>query len=187
MRALGILLLSVAAFAADYTIDAAHSAAGFTAKHMMVTNVRGSFSGVTGKVSYDPKSLANAKVEAVIPVSTINTQQEKRDAHLKSPDFFDVAKYPTMSFRSTKWAKANGKLQITGDLTIHGVTKPVTLTVDGPTPEVKGMSGITIGASASTKINRKDFGLTWSKLMDTGGAVVGDEIIITLDIEATRN
>jgi polyisoprenoid-binding protein YceI len=187
MRTIGLLLLAASAWGADYTIDTAHSAAGFGAKHMMVTNVRGRFSNVTGKISYDPKNLAAAKVEATIDASTVDTQQAKRDAHLKSPDFFDVAKYPTITFRSTKWAQANGKLKITGDLTIHGVTKSVTLDVEGPAPEVKGPGGVTIGASASTKINRKEFGLTWSKLMDTGGAVVGDEISITLDIEATRN
>jgi polyisoprenoid-binding protein YceI len=187
MRIIGLLLLAASAWGAEYTIDSAHSAAGFGAKHMMVTNVRGRFSNVTGKISYDPKNLAAAKVEATIDASTVDTQQAKRDAHLKSPDFFDVAKYPAITFKSTKWAKANGKLQIIGDLTIHGVTKPVTLDVEGPAPEVKGPGGITIGASANTKVNRKDFGLVWNKLMDTGGAVVGDEITITLDIEATRN
>jgi polyisoprenoid-binding protein YceI len=187
MRIIGLLLLAASAWGAEYTIDTAHSAAGFGAKHMMVTNVRGRFSNVTGKISYDPKNLASAKVEAIIDTNTVDTQQAKRDAHLKSPDFFDVAKYPTMTFKSTKWEKAGGKLHITGDLTIHGVTKSVTLDVEGPAPEVRGPGGITIGASAGTKVNRKEFGLIWNKLMDTGGAVVSDAITITLDVEATRN
>jgi polyisoprenoid-binding protein YceI len=175
MRIIGLLLLAASAWGADYVIDGAHSNAGFTARHMMVTNVQGRFAKLTGKISYDPKNLAAAKVEATIDATSIDTQQAKRDDHLKSPDFFDVAKFPT-------------KLKVTGDLTIHGVTKSVTLDMTTPAPEVKGMGGgFVTGATATTKINRKDFGLTWSKLMDTGGAVVGDEISITLDIEATRN
>lgn len=189
MRTIGLLLLAASAWGAEYVIDGAHSNAGFTARHMMVTNVQGRFAKLTGKINYDPKNLAASKVEATIDATSIDTQQAKRDDHLRSADFFDVAKYPTITFRSTKWQPAGGgKLKVTGDLTIHGVTRPVTLDMTAPAPEVKGVAGgFVTGATATTKINRKDFGLTWSKLMDTGGAVVGDEISITLDIEATRN
>jgi polyisoprenoid-binding protein YceI len=187
MRILTAILLSSAAFAAEYTIDPSHSGASFGVRHMMVSTVRGHFSKVTGKVAYDPKNLAASKVEASVDVSTIDTREPKRDAHLKSPDFFDVAKYPAMTFRSTKWYKEGAKLKIAGDLTLHGVTKPVVLEVEGPSPETKGMGGgMMIGATASAKISRKEFGLTWNKLLESGGAVVGDEVTITLDIEATR-
>jgi len=187
MRILTGILLSAAAFAADFTIDPAHSAAGFTAKHMMVTNVRGQFAITSGKISFDPKNLAAAKVEAVIDAASVDTQQAKRDAHLKSADFFDVAKFPTLNFRSTKWYRQNGKLKIAGDLTIHGVTKPVVLDVEGQAAELKSIDGVSIiGASATTKVSRKEYGLQWNKLMETGGAVVGDEIAITLDIEAKK-
>jgi polyisoprenoid-binding protein YceI len=187
MRILSSLLLAAAAYGADYTIDSAHSAASFGVRHMMVSTVPGTFSKVAGKITYDPKNLAASKVEATVDVSTISTREPKRDAHLKSPDFFDVAKFPTIAFRSTKWTQEGGKLKIAGELTIHGVTKPVVLDVTGPTPEVKGPGGgMMIGASATTKISRKDFGLTWNKLMETGGAVVGDEVTIQLEIEATR-
>ena len=183
-----LILISVAATGADYTIDSTHSAASFGVRHMMVSTVRGQFSKVTGKMSYDPKNLGTSKVEATIDASTIDTREPKRDAHLKSPDFFDVAKYPTLTFRSTKWMREGGKLKIAGDLTMHGVTKAVVLDVEGPAAEVKGMSGgMAIGASATTKVSRKDFGLAWNKLLEAGGAVVGDEVTITLDIEASRN
>ncbi|MBL8241240.1 MAG: polyisoprenoid-binding protein [Bryobacterales bacterium] len=188
MRFTALFLLSVAAFSADYTIDAAHSSATFGVRHMVVSTVRGSFSKVAGKVTYDPKNLAASKVEATVDVTTINTNEPKRDEHLKSPDFFDAAKYPAMSFRSTKWTQAGGRLKIAGDLTLHGITKPVVLDADAPAPEVKGMGGgMVIGTSATTKISRKEFGLTWNRLLETGGAVVGDEVTITLDIEAKRN
>lgn len=173
--------------AQSYDIDSAHSAASFTVKHMMVTNVPGRFSNVQGKVAYDEKNLGKSSIEAVIDVTTVNTNQEKRDAHLKSPDFFDVAKYPTMTFKSTKVYKAGGVVKVDGNLTLHGVTKPVTLTLDEVSKEVKSASGTIVrGAVAKTIISRKEFGLTWNKLIETGGAVVGDEIAITLEIELSR-
>jgi len=187
MRILSSLLLAAATYGAEYTIDSAHSAASFGVRHMMVSTVPGTFSKVAGKITYDPKNLAASKVEATVDVSTISTREPKRDAHLKSPDFFDAAKFPVISFRSTKWTQEGGKLKVAGELTIHGVTKPVVLDVEGPAAEVKGPTGgFMIGASATTKISRKEFGLTWNKLMETGGAVVGDEVTIRLDIEATR-
>jgi polyisoprenoid-binding protein YceI len=174
--------------AATYEIDSSHSSANFTVRHLMISNVRGQFSKVTGKVQFDPKNLAASSVEATIDTTTVNTREERRDAHLKSADFFDVAKYPSMTFKSKKFAAAGaGKYKVTGDLTIHGVTKEVVLDLAEVTPETKGMQGETrVGGQASTKINRKDFGLTWSKTMDGGGAVVGDEVQITLDLELIK-
>lgn len=174
--------------AATYEIDSSHSSANFTVRHLMISNVRGQFSKVTGKVQFDPKNLAASSVEATIDTTTVNTREERRDAHLKSADFFDVAKYPSMTFKSKKFAAAGaGKYKVTGDLTIHGVTKEVVLDLAEVTPETKGMQGETrVGGQASTKINRKDFGLTWSKTMDGGGAVVGDDVQITLDLELIK-
>jgi polyisoprenoid-binding protein YceI len=185
-------LFAVAALAAPslarasaFDIDTAHSAASFSVRHLMVSNVRGDFGKVTGTVDWDGKA---GSVEATIDVSSINTRDEKRDGHLKSPDFFDVAKFPTITFKSTKIAAdGKGKLKITGDLTIHGVTKSVVLNVEGPTAESKDPWGNTkIGAAATTKINRKDFGLGWNKALETGGVVVGDEVSITIDLELNK-
>jgi polyisoprenoid-binding protein YceI len=171
---------------ATYTIDSAHSAASFSVKHMMVSNVRGQFSKVAGTVVYDEKNLGASKVEATVDVTTVYTREEKRDAHLKSPDFFDVEKFNTMTFKSTSLYREGGKLLMKGDLTIHGVTKPVVFTVDGPSPEVKGMGGMRIGATATATINRKDFGLMWNRALEAGGVVVGDDVQITVDVEAMR-
>lgn len=179
---------AMSAGAATYTIDTAHTAAGFKVRHLMISNVKGEFTKTTGTVNFDPKNLATSSVDATIDVNTISTREEKRDAHLKSPDFFDAAKYPAITFKSTKFEPAGaGKYKVSGNLTLHGVTKPVVLELTNVTPETKGMQGETrIGGQASTRINRKDFGLTWSKTMDGGGAVVGDEVDITLDLELIR-
>lgn len=173
------------AFAADYTIDTAHSGAQFAVRHMMVSKVRGSFSKVSGKVSYDPKNIAATVIDATIDTTTVNTQDAKRDAHLKSPDFFDVAQFPSMTFKSKKvTAAAGGQLQVVGDLTLHGVTKEVALAV-APSEPIKTPQGQRLGATATTKINRQDFGVKWSRNMDGGGVVVSDEVDITIDIEMT--
>lgn len=174
--------------AADYTIDSAHSAAQFKVRHLMVSNVRGDFSKLNGKLVFDPKNLAASKVEATIDVATVSTREPDRDKHLKSADFFDVAKYPQMTFKSKKFEAAGAnKYKVTGDLTIRGVTKEVVFSVENVTPETKGMMGETrIGAQVSGKVNRKDFGVSWNKSLDGGGVVVGDEVEITLDVEATR-
>ena len=179
------LLVPQLAGAAPWEIDTAHSSAGFSVRHLMVSNVRGDFGKVTGAVNLDDKDITKSTVEATIAVSSINTRDEKRDGHLKSPDFFDVAKFPTITFKSKKVAKAGeGKLKVTGDLTIHGVTKEVVLNVDGPAKEAKDPWGnIKSGAVATTKINRKDFGLGWNKVLETGGVAVGEEVSITIDIE----
>ena len=181
-------LLAGLSQAANFTIDATHSSANFKVRHMMIANVRGQFSKVTGIVEFDAKNLAAAKVEASIDVNTVDTREPKRDAHLKSPDFFDVAKFPAITFKSTKFAAAGtGKYKVTGDLTMHGVTKEVILDLSDVAQEAKGMGGETrIGGQASTKVNRKDFGLVWNKTLDGGGAVVGDDIEITIDLELIK-
>lgn len=172
---------------ADYKIDSAHSNAGFTVRHMMVSNVKGQFSKVTGTISYDEANPGATSVEASVDVTTVNTNEPKRDAHLKSPDFFDVEKFPAMTFKSKKAVKGGRGLLLTGDLTMHGVTKEVTLDVE-VSPEVKGMRPGTFvrGANAATKINRKDFGLNWNRAIEAGGVVVGEEVSISIDIEANR-
>ena len=182
-------LLSAAAVAqaVQYQIDPVHSSAQFSVRHMMVSNVRGEFAKVTGTVVYDPKNPKASSVEAIIDAASINTHEPRRDEDLKSPNFFDVAKYPTLTFKSTRVEPAGeGKLRVTGDLTIHGVTKEVVLDVEGPSPEVKAGQNIKAGASASTTISRKDFGMTWNKALEAGGWVVGDEVKITLEIEMGR-
>lgn len=172
---------------ATYEIDSSHSSAQFSVRHMMVSNTRGEFSKLQGSITFDPANLAATKVQAVIDVATINTREPKRDDHLRSSDFFDVANHPTMVFRSKQAWREAGKIKLKGDLTIRGVTREVVLDVDGPTPEiVDPRGGARIGASATAKVNRRDFGLTYNKLLETGGAIVGDEISITLDIEAAR-
>lgn len=179
--------LALPALAADYSIDSAHSAAQFSVRHLMVSNVRGQFSKVTGKVVYDDAKPTATTVEAAVDVSTVSTREEARDKHLKSPDFFDVEKYPAFTFKSTGVKKTDQGLDVTGELTIHGVTKPVVLHVSGVTNEIKDPFGmLRRGATATTVINRKDFGMTWNKSLDGGGVVVGDEVTITLDIEVAR-
>ena len=174
--------------AVTYTIDPAHSTAGFKVRHMMVANVRGEFSKVSGTVVVDPDAPENSRVEAHIDAASIHTRDEQRDAHLKSADFLDVEKFPEITFVSKKIAGADGEWKITGDLTIHGVTKQVTLDVEGPSPEVKDPWGnVKSGASAVTKINRKDFGLVWNVGLETGGLLVGEEVAITLELELLRS
>jgi polyisoprenoid-binding protein YceI len=176
------------AFAAEYVIDSAHSSAQFSVKHMMVSNVRGSFSNVTGTANLDEKDITKSTVEAVIDVTTLNTNEPKRDEHLRGTDFFDTAKYPTITFKSTKVQKAGkDKLKVSGDLTMHGVTKPVVLDVEGFTSEAKDPWGNTKrGGVATTKVNRKDFGLGWNKVLETGGVAVGEEVAITIDLELNK-
>jgi polyisoprenoid-binding protein YceI len=172
-----------------YKIDPAHSSAQFVVRHMMISNVRGGFSSVQGTIEYDPGNPNESRVEVVIDASKISTLEEQRDAHLRSPDFLDVEQYPTITFKSKKVAPAgDSEFKVTGDLTIHGVTREVVLNVDGPTPEGKDPFGNTrIGASASTKIKRSDFGLTWNAALETGGILVGDDLKIELEVSAIRS
>jgi polyisoprenoid-binding protein YceI len=182
-----LFAFAVTASAEEYTLDGSHSSAQFSVKHLMVSNVKGEFSKVTGKVSYDEKKPEATVVEATIDATTINTREPKRDAHLKSADFFDTEKFPSITFKSTNSWKQGAALMVKGDLTMHGVTKPVVLTLEGPTPEVKDPWGnFRRGATATTKINRADFGLTWNRALETGGVVVGEEVTITIDVEAMR-
>ncbi len=171
----------------SWNIDPAHSSAGFAVRHLVISQVRGEFRKFSGTLTLDDADLTKAAVEATLDVGSIDTRDAGRDGHLKSPDFFDAAKFPTITFKSTKVAKAGkDKLKVTGDLTLHGVTKPVMLEVSA-SPEIKGMMGETRrGFSATTKINRKDFGLTWNKILEAGPAV-GDEVTISLDIEAVKD
>ena len=171
-----------------WNIDPAHTVAEFKVKHMMISNVKGQFAKVSGKLTRDESDLANARVEALIEAASIETRDPQRDAHLKSPDFFDVAKFPTLFFESTRvTAVGDGELAVEGNLTIRGVTRKVSFQVEGPTPPAKDPWGNTrIAVSATTKINRKDFGLTWNAALETGGILVGDEVTITLDTEFVR-
>ena len=171
-----------------WNIDPAHTTAEFKVRHMMITNVKGQFSGVTGVVTLDEKDVTKSRVEASIEVTSINTREADRDTHLKSADFFHVEKFPALAFASTRVTRAGeGELKVEGDLTIRGVSRKVTFAVEGPTPPGKDPWGNTrMGFSATTKINRKDFGLTWNAALETGGILVGDEVTITLDVEAVK-
>ena len=180
-------IVAVAPAAADvWKIDGSHSSAQFSVTHLMISTVRGDFGSMSGTVEYDGKSVASIKVDATIDATSISTNNEKRDGHLKSPDFFDVAKYPTLTFKSTKVVPGtDGTFKLVGDLTMHGVTKEVTLDVTAPSPVIKGMRGESrVAASATAKIDRQDFGVKWNSTMDGGGVVVSDTVKITLDIEA---
>jgi polyisoprenoid-binding protein YceI len=171
-----------------YEIDPAHSSAHFLVRHMMVANVRGAFSKVSGTVVYDPDNPGDTSIEAVIDASSIGTREEARDTHLKSADFLHVEQHPVITFKSKKVeAAGDGELKVIGDLTIRGATREVVLKVDGPTPENKDPWGnIKMGASATTKIKRSDFGLTWNAMLETGGILVGDDVKIELDVELTK-
>ncbi|MDQ6707789.1 MAG: YceI family protein [Acidobacteriota bacterium] len=173
----------------NYKIDPAHSSAQFVVRHMMITNVRGGFSSVQGTLVYDSENPLETSIDAVIDATSIKTMEEQRDAHLKSADFLDVEKYPTITFKSKKIAKAGGdEWNVTGDLSIHGVTREVVLKVDGPTAEGKDPFGNTrMGASATTKIKRSDFGLTYNAALETGGILVGDDLKIELDVSLIRS
>jgi polyisoprenoid-binding protein YceI len=171
----------------EWNIDTAHSTAGFTVKHLMVSTVPGSFGKVTGKITYDPKNPATLAVDATIDATTINTNNERRDTHLKSPDFFEVAKYPTITFKSKKATPgAGGTAKLVGDLTMHGVTKEVTLDVSDLGQPINNGRNFVVGATASTTIKRSDWGLMWNRALEAGGVTVSDEVKITLGIEATK-
>jgi polyisoprenoid-binding protein YceI len=181
-------LAAPAAAETVWEIDPAHTSVQFAVTHMMVSTVRGDFSKVTGTVTADEADLTRSKVQATIDASTINTREAKRDEHLKSADFLDVAKFPTIAFVSKKVAAAGaGKWKVTGDLTLHGVTREVVLDVDATGKGVKDLMGKTrAGARATTRINRKDFGVVWNKMLDGGGIALGDELEVTIDVEATQ-
>ena len=168
-----------------WKLDPAHSSAEFKVRHMMISNVRGSLTGLTGVLSENTADPTLSSVEATVDVSTLSTGDAQRDGHLKSPDFFEVEKYPTMTFKSTSVKRTGqGEYSVTGDLTMHGVTKPVTFAVEGPSAPGKDPWGNTrIGLSATTKVNRKDFELSWNSALETGGVLVGEDATINLDVQ----
>lgn len=185
--ALALVAPRLGSAADTYEIDPAHTAVLFSVRHMMISNVRGEFTKLSGKATGDVANPTAATVEATIDATSIDTRNEKRDEHLRAADFLDTAKYPTINFKSTKVEKAGDGWKLTGDLTLHGVTKPVVLDVTNVTPPTKDPWGNTrIGASAATKINRQDFGIVFNKTLDGGGVLVGDEIAITIDVEVMK-
>lgn len=183
-----ILAIPSMVMAGSWDIDPAHTEVGFKVRHMMVTNVRGNFHDVKGTLEFDESNVTRSSISVTIQAASIDTGVEKRDNHLRSPDFFDVAKYPTLTFKSKNFTKvADGEYKVTGSLTIHGVTREVVLDVEGLDFQAKDPWGNTImGASASTSIKRKDYGLTWNKALETGGWLVGDRISILLDVELKK-
>jgi polyisoprenoid-binding protein YceI len=183
-----MIALAAPALAATWTLDPAHTSVQFSVRHMMVSNVRGEFAKVAGTVQGDDTAPESAVIEATIDAASINTRNAKRDEHLRSPEFLDVAAHPTITFRSKRIEPAGpGKFKVTGDLALHGVTKEVVLDVSDVTPPVKDPLGkMRAGATATARIDRQDFGINWSKAMDNGGVVVGNDVTITIDVEATR-
>ena len=171
-----------------WNIDPAHSVAEFKVKHMMISNVKGRFSKVSGVLFFDETDLANSRVEVTIEAASIQTGEEQRDAHLRSADFFDVERFPTLNFKSKGvHIVRDGELSVEGELTIHGVTRKISFAVEGPTPPSKDPWGNTrVAISASTKINRKDFGLTWNAALETGGILVGEEVTINIDAQFVK-
>lgn len=168
-----------------YAIDPAHSNVDFAIKHMAISTVHGQFAIKEGSVDLDAKNIPNSSVTAVLDIATVSTGNAQRDAHLKSPDFFETGKYPTATFKSSKVVKAGDGYDVFGDLTLHGVTKPVTLHMDTPSKEQVGMDKKShIGFSATTMIHRQDFGLSWNGTLKSGDSMLGDDVKMTFDIEA---
>ena len=174
--------------AVTWQIDPDHSSFQFKVRHLTVSNVKGDFTKVKGAVTIDDKDISNLNVELTIDAASVNTGHAKRDEHLRGSDFFDVAKYPTITFVSKKVIKDGpDRLKVTGDLTLHGVTREATVNVEGPTQEVKDPGGnFRRGATGTARINRKDFGLTWNRALETGGVVVGEDVDIFVEIERIK-
>ena len=183
-----VFSLPAGAAPSQWAIDPHHSSAQFAVKHLMISTVRGEFHGVNGTVNWDDKDITKSTIDVTIDATSVDTREPDRDKDLKSENFFDVVKYPTMTFKSKKIEQAGaGKLKVTGDLTMHGVTKEVTLDVEGPTPPIKDPWGNTrVALNATTTINRQDFGVKWNKTMDGGGVVVSDNVNITIDAELVK-
>lgn len=177
-----------AALASTWEIDPSHSSVQFSVRHMMVSNVRGDFGKVTGTVELDEADVTKSAVRASIDVASVNTRDAKRDEHLRAPDFFDVAKHPSIEFQSRKIEKAaGGKLRIHGVLTIKGISRGVVLEAAAPSPQVKDPWGNTrTGLTATTRVNRKDYGIEWNKVLDGGGVAVGNEVAVQLDVELVK-
>ncbi len=182
------LIASPAIAQSSWNIDPAHSAAQFQVKHLMISTVRGEFGKLSGTASFDGKNFSSVKAEATIAVASINTREQKRDDHLRSADFFDAANYPSITFKSKRVEAVQGNnFTLVGDLTMRGVTREISLAVEA-TPIIKGMGGESrIGAHATGKLNRQDYGIKWNRALDSGGVVVSDEVQITLDLELVRD
>lgn len=179
---------SVTAAAPKWTLDASHSHAAFSVRHLMISNVRGEFRTLSGEASYDPARPEAASITVRIEVASINTREEKRDAHLRSADFLDAESHPHITFTSRRFVRKGDGFEVTGDLTIRGTTREVVLAVDEITGEQTDPWGNRrVGATAKTKIRRSDFGVTWNAALETGGVVVGDEVSITLDVELIKS
>jgi len=183
-----VMVFPASAATTTWQIDPAHTAAGFAVKHLMISTVRGQFKGVNGAVVWDDQDISKSTIDVTIDAKTIDTSEPKRDEDLRSEKFFDTAKYPTITFKSKKIENVSaGKLKVTGDLTIRGVTKEVVLDIEGPSNPVKDPWGNTrIAASATTKVNRQDYGVKWNANIDGGGVVVGDDVNITIDLEMIK-
>jgi len=179
-------LVALPAAASTWEVDPAHTESSFTVKHMMLSNVRGQFGKTTGTVQQDDKDITRSTAQITIDTQTIDTRVAQRDAHLKSPDFFDAEKFPTITFKSTKITKGEGNtLKVTGDLTLHGVTRPVTLDVEY-SPETLAGGKTRRALSATGKINRKDFGLTWNRTIEAGGVMVGEDVTLHVEMELVK-
>jgi len=193
-RSLAILIAGLAlaipafTYGATWQIDLDHSSIQFKIRHLTVSNVKGDFGKAKGVVTMDDKDITQLKVELTIDPASVNTNHAKRDEHLRGPDFFDVSKYPTLTFVSKRVIKTDAnRLKVIGDLTIRGVTREITVDVEGPSPEVKDPAGnFRRGATGTSRINRKDFGMTWNRALDTGGLVVGDEVDIYVEVELIK-
>jgi polyisoprenoid-binding protein YceI len=183
-----VIAAPLAASADTWQIDPVHTTVGFSVRHMTISTVRGQFNKVAGTITANDNDPATAVIEATIDTASIDTHSPDRDSDLKSANFLDVAKYPTMTFKSKKIEAAGpGKYNVVGDLTLHGVTKEVTLAVEATGAPIKDPWGnMRAGATATTTINRKDFGLTWNKMIEAGGAVVGDAVAVEIDVEAVK-
>lgn len=183
-----LFIIPALTYPSTWQIDPDHSSFQFKVRHLMVSNVKGDFSKVRGVVTIDEQNIANLKVDITIDAASINTGHARRDEHLRNPDFFDVGKYPTITFVSKKVEKSGtGRLKVAGDLTIRGMTKEIMLDVEGPTEEVKDPGGnFRRGATATAKINRQDFGMMWNRVLDAGGVVVSDEVNIYVEVELIK-
>ena len=183
-----VLSLPAGAATSEWKIDPQHSSAQFSVRHMAISTVRGAFSKVTGTILLDDSDITKSTVDVTIDASTVDTREPDRDKDLRSDKFFDVAHYPSITFKSKKVQQvATGKLKVTGDLTIHGTTKEVVLDVEGPTAPVKDPWGnVRAAVTATTKVNRQDFGVKWNATLDNGGVVVGDDVNITIDVEMIK-
>ena len=185
---IGIALLAWPSISAaeTWSIDPVHSTTGFSARHMMISNVHGTFENIAGTILYVPGDLKSLKVEVAIEAATINTRNPKRDNHLRSPDFLDAQHFPRITFKSKRVENIrDGGFDLVGDLTIRGTTKEVVLNVKGPTPIIKDMNGNRrFGASASVTINRMDYGVNWNQVIEAGGLVVGPDVQINIELEA---